>query len=338
MSFDPFLAKALDRATGELRPEPNWNEIATAAEASILEVKPLMPAVERLYEMGLQPGKSTGWSSLDEWFTVRKKELTVITGYPNHGKSCWLDNLLVHLARSADWRMGLFSAENLPLERYIASLIEIYTGKPFSKGPQPRLMKDELVHAVPWLHEHFKFINPELENRKVDHVLTVADHAVRQYRLDAIVIDPWNELDHGRPDRLREDEYISVSLSKIRDFARRRDVHFFIVAHPAKVNRDKNGKHPVPTLFDVKGASEWNAKADNGICIWRNPLEPETGTDVHVQKVRFREVGKAGGGCNLQYDRTHGRFIDPNHRPTIDELMAKQAEPFQLREPGEDDQ
>jgi len=152
------------------------------------------------------------------------------------------------------------------------------------------------------------------------------------------VIDPWNELDHARPSRLREDEYISVSLSRVRDFARANNVHIFVVAHPAKVLRDKNGKYPVPTMFDVNGASEWNAKADNGICVWRDMLDPDYGTDIHVQKVRFREAGKAGGGCNLNYDMVTGRFTDPNQRPTIDELMARPETKFRLREPGEDDE
>jgi hypothetical protein len=309
-----------------------------SANSHIVQVLDLMNGIERLHVTGLQRGKSTGWSSLDEWYTVRKREWTLVTGFPNHGKSCWLDNVLVNLARRHDWKIGVFSAENLPLERYIASLMEIYTGKPFSKGANPRLTIPEVREASEWLHAHFKFINPSMEERRLERLLEIAGYLVREFKVDALVIDPWNELDHARPARLREDEYISVSLSKLRDFTRANNVHFFVVAHPAKVFRDKAGKYPVPTMFDVKGASEWNAKADNGVCIWRDMLDPDHGTDVHVQKVRFREVGKAGGGCNLKYDSVSGRFVDPNHRPSIDELVAKQAEPYRLREPGDDDQ
>jgi twinkle protein len=297
-------------------------------------VPPKVPTheIDTLYETGLVRGKSTGWSSLDEWWTVRKKELTVVTGHPNHGKSCWLDNLLVGLASRERWRIGVFSAENIPVSRHIASLAEIYLGKPFSKGPTPRMSKTEVGAATSWLHEHFKFINPSLEERSIERILEVARWLVTLHGCDVIVLDPWNELDHTRPSNLREDEHISRALSRIRDFARGHDIHIFIVVHPAKMKRDDKGRVPVPTLFDAKGAQEWNSKADNGVCVWRDPTKPEDGTDIHVQKVRFREVGKAGGGCKLHYDMPSGRFIDPNHRPTIDDYMRRQQ-----REPGDED-
>lgn len=292
----------------------------------VVEVRHLVPLVDRLYKSGgPRPGVSTGWSSLDEWYTVRKREWTLVTGHPNHGKSCWLDNVMVNIANRHNWKFGIFSAENLPLERYVASFMEIYTGKPFAKGPTPRLTTEEVQAAGEWLQEHFTFINPSMDERRLGRILEVARWLVTERGVDALVIDPWNELDHARPEKMREDEYISVSLSHIRNFARSNNVHFFVVAHPSKSHRDSTGNYPVPTMFDVKGASEWNAKADNGVCIWRDMLYPEHGTDVHVQKVRFREVGKAGGGCKLHYDRVSGRFIDPHHRKSIDELMD---EPF----------
>jgi len=105
---------------------------------------------------------------------VRKRELTVITGYPNHGKSVWLDNLLVNLARREDWRVGIFSAENVPVSRHVASLSEIYLGKPFSKGVVPRMSESEMRYALSWLNRRFRFINPVLEERSVDNLLEVA--------------------------------------------------------------------------------------------------------------------------------------------------------------------
>lgn len=275
----------------------------------VIEVDHLIDELETLYRTGGPPrGKSTGWPMLDNWYTVRKREWTLVTGYPNHGKSVWLDNLLINLAYREDWNFGIFSAENLPIPRHIASLIELYTGKPFREGPTVRLTPDEVRIARNWVQNHFVFINPALDDRKLSHILDTAEWLVNQYQVDGLVIDPWNELDHSRPHGMREDEWISISLSQIRYFARNRDVHFFVVAHPNMPKRGKDDKFPVPTMYDVKGASEWNAKADNGICVWRDLLHPEEGTDVHVQKVRFREVGKAGGGCKLWYDVVSGRF------------------------------
>lgn len=299
----------------------------------VVQVTDVWQGVSRLYETGLERGKSTGWSSLDEWWTVRKKELTVITGHPNHGKSTWLDNLLVHLAQLHGWKIGIFSAENQPVERHIASLAEIYLGRPFSKGPTPRMSRESMMGALTWIDLHFKFINPELQKRSVDTMLAVGEQLVSFHGCDVLVLDPWNELDHTRPRQIPMDEHISIELSRIRDFTRLKNVHFFIVAHPAKMKREPGKPAPVATMYEIKGAQEWNSKADNGISIYRDPQRFEDGTDVHVQKVRFREVGKAGGGCKLQYDMVTGRFIDPYQKPTIDDYVKRQQ-----REPGDDDQ
>lgn len=301
----------------------------------VLNVTDLSLHLENLYHHGIQRGVKTGWSTLDEWYTVRKGEWTLITGYPNHGKSCWLDNLLVNLANRENWHIAIFSAENMPVERHIASLIEIYLGQPFTKGPTPRMTLSEMKAGEAWLNAHFTFINPNLDDRRLENILEWGELLCRAKGVDAFVLDPWNELDHARPANLREDEHISISLSQIRDFSRRHKVHFFVVAHPRIPRKEPGASYPVPTLYDVKGASEWNAKADNGISVWRDLSDPEHGTDIHVQKVRFREVGKAGGGCNLKYDIVTGRFTDPHQRINIDDYLKRQAEPLKLqREPG----
>jgi len=56
--------------------------------------------LDGLYDRGLEPGITPGWISIEKLYTVCKEsgELTVITGIPGHGKSEWLDALLVNLA------------------------------------------------------------------------------------------------------------------------------------------------------------------------------------------------------------------------------------------------
>ena len=273
-----------------------------------------------LYRDGFKRGCSTGWRCLDEYITIRRGEFTVITGIPGHGKSSWLDNLMIHLSRFYKWRWAVFSAENFPISRHIAGLMEIYSGKPFTQGPTERMNKNELELCIAWVGRYFRFLQPAENSYSLNRIVQLAAHVED---LDALVIDPWNELDHSRPNELREDEYISRSLSKLRWLARAAGIHVFVVAHPSKYHREKGEKKPVITLNDVKGASEWYAKADNGISIWRDEGERNSPTEVHVQKIRFREVGRIGK-ADLWYDRISGRFTDPNHRPTIDELMSQE--------------
>lgn len=291
-----------------------------AAADELTSVEQHRADVLALYEQGYRRGASTGWRCMDDLFTVRGGEFTVITGIPGHGKSSWLDNLMVNLSRYQKLRWAVFSAENYPISRHIAGLMEIYSGKPFTTGPSERMTPTEVELCLAWVGKYFRFLQPAEDSYSLNRIVRLASEVED---LDALVIDPWNELDHSRPKDVREDEYISVSLSKLRWLARTAGIHVFVVAHPAKYHREKGEKKPVMTLNDVKGASEWYAKADNGISVWRDEGERNSPTEVHIQKIRFREVGRIGK-ADLYYDRVNGRFTDPNHRPTIDELMSEE--------------
>ncbi len=293
------------------------------AEAEMLAGETLKPGVLALYETGYRPGLRTGWPSLDSMYSVRHGEFTVITGIPGHGKSSWLDNLMVNMSRMHSWKWAVFSAENFPVARHAAGLLEVYSGQPFRKGPTERMSHEAMTRNLAWLCEYFRFIQPREDRYSLDRIVQIA---FSLGDIDALVIDPWNELDASRPKDQREDEFISTNLTKLRWLARSAEIHVFVVAHPAKYQRQQGQPKPVITLNDVKGASEWYAKADNGISVWRDEQDTSGATDVHVQKIRFREVGRAGGAVRLYYDRVSGRFTDP----TATSLYG--------RNPGEDDE
>jgi twinkle protein len=128
-----------------------------------------------LYEKGLTAGLSTGWKKLDAYYTVRQREVTVVTGIPGSGKSNFIDCLLVNLAREHGWNFAIFSPENLPLEEHMARVTEKYFRKPFADGPTPRMTRSELEAALEWVKEHFKWIAPDDENLwTVDKIIETA--------------------------------------------------------------------------------------------------------------------------------------------------------------------
>ena len=92
-------------------------------------------------------------------------------------------------------------------------------------------------------------------------------------------------------------------------------VHVWIVAHPAKLYREKDGRYPVPTLYDISGSAHWRNKTDNGLCVWRDFASEQSAVEVHVQKVRFRQVGKLGM-AELHFDHVTHTYRDPDPRRT----------------------
>ncbi len=260
-----------------------------------------------LYENGQKGGEPTGWLSIDNHYTVRPGELSIVTGIPSHGKSEFVDALMINLAIKSEWRFAVFSPENYPVQTHIAKLVQKFIGKPFSKDFKDCLTRDELQVATIFLNERFTFINPPSDELTVDHIISKAKVAVMRYGIKGLVIDPWNELDHSRPAGKSETEYISECLTKLRRFARSYGVHVWLIAHPTKLKRGLDGKYPIPTPYDIAGSAHFRNKADNCLCVWRDLLEEEKAVDIHVQKIRFREVGRVGM-VSLKYDVSSGRY------------------------------
>jgi twinkle protein len=110
----------------------------------LIAVRDLREPVERLYQHGLDRGVTSGWTPFDTHYRARAGLMAVVTGSPGSGKSHFLDNLMVRLARQHDWTFGICSPENQPLERHVAGLIAVWQGKPFTDGPLPRMSLGEV--------------------------------------------------------------------------------------------------------------------------------------------------------------------------------------------------
>lgn len=285
----------------------DWPEVTL--HAAMLE------ELEALWHDGMPPGDKTGWPSVDKHYSVAPGQMTILTGWPGSGKSEWLDALLINLMHQG-WRTAIFSPENQPLVLHAAKLLEKVSGKPFGRGPTERMtIKDIRELSIDLLGGRIAFVKaPDTGARTAQNVIEAAqpwlDNFIGQKR--ALVIDPWNELEHWRPANLSETEYISQQLSLVRNWARQHAVHVWIVAHPQKVRRE-DGKLPVPRPDMIAGSQHWWNKADNAITVWRNMEDPQDqNVDVHVQKIRFKHIGRPGV-VTLRYDRVTGRYHEiPN--------------------------
>ena len=272
----------------------------------------LTESIDRLYDNGVDRGVSTGWNTIDPYYLVRAGAFTVVTGIPSSGKSNWMDAVMVNIAKNHGWNFAVFSPENQPLEDHMARVLEKYIGQPFMDGPTPRMSKEDVARGKSWLTKHFTWILPSDDKEwSIDVILEAAKRLVLTKGIRGLVIDPWNELEHMRDNNQTETEYISVALKRIRQFGRRYGIHIWVIAHPAKLYRDKSGKIPIPTPYDISGSARWRDKSDNCITIWRD-LAKEEGclVEVHVQKVRFRQDGKIGVG-ELTYNWRMGTYHLP---------------------------
>lgn len=267
----------------------------------IIKPKDLLLKVSKIYHQQLSRGFNTGWDNLDEYFTIRPGEFTVVTGMPSHGKSEWLDALAVNLVELHNFRIPIFSPENHPLEQHMSKILEKFVRKPFHGDY--RMNEEEMLSALEKCNNNFGFIKPketEFTPRHIaDEAISFLDATTAMPK--AMIIDPWNEMDHYRPSGLTETEYVSRVLTELRRFAREFKTHLFLVAHPTKLHKESGGNYPVPRPYDISGSAHWYNKADNCIAVWRDVINAPELTQIHVQKVRFKATGKPGM-IELEYD------------------------------------
>ena len=272
----------------------------------IIEIETIWSSFEDLYQNGLPKGISTGWESVDEIYTIADNEVTTITGIPNSGKSTWLDNLIINLGKLHDWRFGIYSPENYPSQRHLARFAQKYLQKPFSPGPTERMDYWDLQQFRIWAQGRLNFIEPDIPS--LEEILERARQLIIRYGINGLVIDPWNWLEHSRPQWMTETEYVGHALTQVVDFAHKYRVHVWIVAHPKKMYREE-GVIPVPTAYDISGSAHWANKSDNIITVFRPFDDQNAPTQIHTKKIRLQpENGKSPRQVDLRFDAITGCY------------------------------
>lgn len=263
--------------------------------------------VDVLYETGLVRGQSTGFREVDEIYTVMPGQLTIVTGIPSMGKSAFVDQIMVNLAKREGWRFAVCSFENEP-RIHIAKLMQLYVGKPFFEGKTPRMTKDEKAHAGAWIKDHFSFLyQGDGHQSTIENIIDRLRSAVLRYGIRGAVIDPANFIDRDRD--MSETDWVSDALTKLKVFLMAHDLHIWFVAHPSKQYRGDDGQYRVPGGYDISGSSHWFNKADMGMTIHRPDLHMNK-SEVHIWKSRYNWIGKPGK-ATLMYETSTGAYFDP---------------------------
>jgi twinkle protein len=258
-----------------------------------------------LWTKGTGKGVSTGYDNVDKIYTVAQGQLTIVTGYPSHGKSNFVDQLMVNLGKHHDWKFALCSFENAP-EIHISRLMEIYKEKRFFDGGQ-RMTVPEKEEALQWVEDHFVFLDSEAsEASTIDSILERAKIAVARMGIRGMVIDPYNYIENKGG--MAEHEFISAMLTRMQAFAKSSGVHVWFVAHPSKISRS-GMELPRPDGMAISGSMAWWAKADCGLTIHRGS---GVSVEIAVWKCRYRWIGTQGE-TTLDYNKVTGTYVPPSN-------------------------
>lgn len=255
---------------------------------------------------------STGWATVDRHFQPFAPSLVVVTGVPSHGKSTWVNHLLVNLAEGYNWRSAVFSPE-MPVIPHLRDKLRRCAGK----ATLTDLIAEGRLGGIDrWIEDRIVFIDHDFDDDdddvSLEWILEKAADAVLRFGIKCLVIDPWNEIEHARRREETMSEYIGRALRMLKKFARKYDVMVILVAHPTK-EVGKDGKTRLPSLYDIEGSASWYNKCDVGIIIDReDPHRWETA--VHIKKIRFEGTGDPGKVV-MAFDRNTGRYSQLDDAP-----------------------
>lgn len=275
----------------------------------------LTDAIDKLIELranGFPDGAVTNeFTTFDGIFKFFPGQLTIVTGIPSHGKSGFIDNILVLLARLNGWKSAVFSPENPQYEMWVIRLLEIAKKRTFFG--MDGIPTEEIRPAVTALSQFFYLIQPS-ENFTLDVVLATAKTLLRRFGINVLVIDPWNNLEVQLQRGESETSYTARVLVKLRMFARQTGIHVILIAHPRKMQKDLNGEYEVPTAYDISGSAHFYNVADNILSVYREmPREGSDPSDckttVYVQKVKTKYTGELGS-VKFNYLRKTQSYIE----------------------------
>lgn len=279
------------------------------------------------FNHNMQKGASTGWPNLDQLYTIVPGRITVITGVPGSGKSEAIDALMWNLAKYSEWKFAIFSPEN-GKEAHVTKLVEKVIEKSTNPKAKNRMTEQEFSDGALTVSKFFYFIVAEDMDTlpTLDWILEKAKVAVYRYGIRGLVIDPYNEIEHQRGPGMQETEYISKMLSRLKKFAQTYGLHIWIVAHPTKMTKDKEGKISVPSLYDISGcySDDTEVLTEKGwklhsqvslldkVCCFdpeKNTLSYESPSKVHKYPYK--------GEMHLYHGYSLDMLVTPNHRMLV---------------------
>lgn len=292
-------------------------DLATAAvpESAVLDTDDLLRQMLDTFRNGKHRGETTHFPALDKHFSWKRGELTVITGWPGHGKSEISYQLLLAKARFAEWQWAAFSPENEPASELVDQWVEAWTGRTCDPQRAYCLSENDYLRAAADVLSFVRPVNPpqhDLESVLAAFEIRQGQLAKTGNRLAGVVLDPWNSLTHNvAAFGGRDDRYLQHALTLCKHFAVKHNLCFVITAHPSGSPRSIDGQLKKPDHFSLEGGRMWANRVDNALSIHRPEFDANpTSTAVELQSHKIKKHKLVGlPGCiRLDYRRPRTRY------------------------------
>lgn len=279
------------------------------------------------FQHGKNRGTTTYFRGLDEHFTWRTSEVTIVTGYNNEGKSKFQRQLLLLKSFNEDWRHAIFSPEDLPIEDIYDDFIHSLIGKNIDKVYANVMEEADYRAGIEFISDKVFVINPLQPT--VENILERASYLIRRFNIKSLTIDPYNQVWHEMATGEREDLYISRFMATLKSFAVKHDICLILIAHQVTPVVEKGKNYPKPNLYRVKGGGTFADKADNVLFVWRqnrNTNKRDTSVTVGSEKIKKQMLVGFPGEIALEFNPATNRYFELGYDPPLSNVEVANIE------------
>ena len=137
------------------------------------------------------------------------------------------------------------------------------------------------------------------------------------YGVDIFVIDAWNKVEGCNT---RED--INKILSRLTNFAQKNNVIIFLVAHPTKMQKEKDSDaYEIPDLYSVSGSADFRNQSHDGYCVYRVFPSEKNGNEAFTVfknlKTKMKFQGEIGSTVLFEFHIPSGRYYEKGSEPCL---------------------
>ena len=270
----------------------------------LIEVIDVSDSLIQYYKRGLSEGLKTGIQPFDEIYTLEDSLITLVTGTPESYKSVSLDNITEGYAKTNDMHIAMFSPETKPVEFHIGRLASIHADRSLDPESEKYFSYEEYLESCKWVGKHYTFLQPN--SPTIQEILALAKVSILKNGTKILVIDPYSRVKMSGD---IEAHFIQNLLNEVSEFAVRYKIHVFLVAHPTKVQINRNGNYPTVTPYMISGSAHWYNSADFIISLWKDRVDDTAPLKIHCLKSKYHHIAKSGEHCKLYYDFDSWRLI-----------------------------
>ena len=282
---------------------------------NVTTLKDIEDEITDFVRNGFKRGYQVGLSNFDNIFSTYTGQFITVTGIPSSGKSDFVDQMVVGYNQKYEWKTAFASPENAPTYLHAHKLMrKVWQDMPTRND----IGTDKWNKVAEHVNDNFFFI--DMERYTLESVLRKGAELVKRKGIKCLVIDPFNKIRDVDCKTEDVNRYTMEYLTKIETFAKKYDVLVFIVAHPTKMYRDKEGNIEEPTMYNIKGGGEWYDASYHGILVHRD-YEAKT-VKAKILKVKFQNLGENGAEAHFKWEPRSGCFV-PHVLPVMadDEAM-----------------